>query len=132
MAVRPQDLATPEEGLELETRTPGPEKAQKAEPKEESPDPGQAEAAVDLLKDRMREAGPMLPPERESCRDCWRSGHRAAFALIRRATAQGTPAEQLEAILAALDAARALQPEPLHDPDCWKRGRDAAIAAIEG
>jgi len=111
MAVRPQDLETPERDLDLTTRGPGVTvEAEDAaeEPKFEDPTLAARIAAVRALS----------PPD-VACRACWTHGRDAALRTVAGA---------------GIEAARAILPtgSERHDLGIWAQGRDVAIKAIEG
>lgn len=119
MAVRPQELDTPEDGLVLETRSPAP------------PPAGAAEALA-ALRERLQEALELRAPEVCSCRDCWEAGCKAVVATVKLGDPHDDPAAELARMYEQLELARALSPRGLHWRARWEEGRDAAIAVIEG
>jgi hypothetical protein len=121
MAVRPHSLATPEDGLDLDTRQGGA--------------PASATAATELeaLRLRIDAAIALLPPSTCSCTNCWLDGCRAVIQAFVVGKPHDHPAAELCRLHEQLELARALDPpRGLHWRDRWLEGRDAAVAAIEG
>ncbi len=125
MAVIPNDISTPEQGLSLETR-------------ETTPTPAAAAAAeLEAIKARITVARTVRPEPKAGelqCMDCFIRGRDTVIRVLTAPNTHADAGAELAALKASIEGARKLEPLPrdLHFREWFHRGRDAVIQTVLG